>query len=243
MNHNFIPGPIVPILDPESEVNTNKIKIIPFFVEPQTILNSKIKIENVGIPSMNSTSFNLKCLQSLTSDSTLTTKKNLLVCTWYSFPGCCWSKINLSCVYNCVFMSLFGIYMENNLVCSHELTSNFIITNTLDLSFKNLLQNNLYTIGIFDEHQDKFCDALFCKYPNKFPHFGQHGTSVTAIIDILFLLDTCQMMIVFKCPLGCPTSTKLTNNTSFPTIISPSLFNDPLSLSPINTNHYVLYML
>jgi hypothetical protein len=215
---------VLSVPDPESESNRKTITVKSEFVEPEQVepVLGKRKFANHDDPDSDKTPFsnlNPKALakspkkafsnRQLTNPQSNSLVPTISGSTWFTKAGCRWSDVNWSCAYDSVFMSLYGIYVTARFQFCQDFSSASLLANTLDHSFKSLLESPLCTTAMFDHHRDKLCDELSCRYLDQLRHLGHHRASVSAILDVLFPLTGCQLMINPRCDNGCTISINL----------------------------------
>jgi len=233
VQHGFIKGSIIPIPEPESEHKEKKIKIKSEYLEPTSHKRKYIE-ENennahsnydahLQIPPSKKKSISVQNISQPISES-----------AWLLSAGCRWDELNWSCAYDCVFMSLYTIFACANSPLRKKIKNASPLAKTLEHSFTNILNSRSATTTIFNNHRDKLRDNLSTHSPNQFHRYGHHGTSASAILDILFPANGRRLITTAYCSNDCDLSTQEINIHMPDTIIPSNIIDN--GTSPILTN-------
>ena len=266
--HGFSDGPLLPVPDPESEVQIAKQHInIKVADEGPTSLKkrksddqdefSRTSLTTFSSPvskrPKKNTSTKVHCdtqlvkskekkrkLHTDSSSNGSTQEKNQnnnqLVSnidnrSLLLSAGCSWTAENWSCAYDSVFMSLYCIYASSSSKFREDFRFISIFTDSLAQSFDVLCQPPHHTTYAFNHKRNNLRDELSSFNPTLFRRFGQVGTSVSAIIDVIFPRTTRKLIILPTCP-SCPSHRSLSTSFSssefdnaFPTVIIPPEIN------------------
>jgi len=232
INYGFITEQISSVPDPESEYKKKPIKIKTKFVEPPP--HKRKLIDDTSDPHNNSLYKNKK--QKLNEKSSESTNELCPEPTTLFSSGCRWDSLNWSCAYDSVFMSLYSIFACHTSPFHHNFSISSPIAKKLEVSFMNILNSSSKNCTIFDHHRNNLRDELHTQNPNQFRRFGQHGTSASDILEIIFPTNIRHLITTASCPNQCHQS--LPSHNRHTTII-PSQVIDRNSIIPRNLNEYM----
>jgi hypothetical protein len=245
VHHGFSSGVLLPVPDPESEVEVAKDIVKIKVVDPESSSSKKRKMDdrdesgpnvstlysenNISSNSvgpkkkrqkklLNSSSSNSDVRQRPTesNDPSSSPRSPLLS------AGCRWTPESWSCAYDSVFMSLYGIYASSAPQFRQDFRSISVLTDNLARSYEVLSHPRSHTNTMFNHHRDKLRDSLSAISPGLFPRFGHFGACVSSIIDIAFPRSTRKLIILPSCPHGCSLSRSIPiSEGNFPSVIIP----------------------
>ena len=228
--HGFSNGTLLPVPDPESELKVTK-----------QIINVKIADENPTSTCLKKRKlddqhdFNDNILTTTSSpdpkrpknaqvENIALLKSNAVDQSFLPSAGCSWTAENWSCAYDSVFMSLYCLYIQSSLQLRYDLRSISGLANSLAQSYDILSRPLHHTMSAFNQERDKLRDELSSINPTLFRRFGEVGTSVSSIIDVIFPSSTRKLIILPSCPSGCSFLQSFSYSISddtFPTVIVP----------------------
>ena len=143
--------------------------------------------------------------------------------------GCQWDSTNWLCAYDSVFMVLFHMFRSFNSVCLQAWNNDSNkVSDFLSFLFDRLLENNsnLTSSFMFNVCRDDLRDFLSKLDPPSFPRFGQVGTSVSSILELV--CPPSELICISSCTSNeCNkiSQTQQSVRVSFPTICYSS-FHD-----------------
>jgi hypothetical protein len=132
--------------------------------------------------------------------------------------GLMWDSQNYSCAYDALFTILLSIWHENPQRCKGQFKN---INEILNLLAAGFFKANEQKITL-ENARNKVRYILNQKYPESFP-YGQTGTSVNDLVDLLFKPNNVLACSILKC-IECDNKTITNDHRTSYVIHSPSTF-------------------
>jgi PIF1-like helicase len=198
IEHGFADGPLVKVIDPESERSlartTFKARFDNTEDKQRQNKSKKRKSEDDGhdadggfrIPKR-------KHVEISTNDADTTSPPS---------AGCVWSEVDWSCAYDSTVMSMFYTYMTFSAQARHSWTQLTPLNRALAVSFDHLRTSaqRIITSEEFNIIREHVRDFLSSRDPQHFPRRVGTGAPVDLIFDYLTESNDGALSVMYKCP-------------------------------------------